>query len=115
MLRDLANLHVVHFESGPQTKLGTSHHRLSGAAEKQEVREEEEIALLMVACPCRDLHHPTLFQHLPGWGHQIDPTSYRLLHLEKLLELVDPLHGVVGMGRSLGHLDEGACKGEYLA
>ena len=67
----------------------------------------------MVARPSRDLHHPTLFENLPGWRHQIDPTSYRLLHLEKLLELVDPLHRVVGMGRSLGDLDEGACKGEF--
>ena len=73
--RDFAHLHVVHFEPGPQTKLWTSHHGLPWTAEKQEVGEEEEIALLVVTSPRRDLHHPTLFENLPSRRHQIDSAS----------------------------------------
>ena len=51
-MSEFAHLHVVHLEPGPQTKLGAGHHGLPGTAEEQQVGEEEEISLLVVACPC---------------------------------------------------------------
>ena len=51
-MSEFAHLHVVHLESSPQTKLGAGHHGLPGTAEEQQVGEEEEISLLVVARPC---------------------------------------------------------------
>ena len=51
-MSEFSHLHVVHLESGPETKLGAGHHGLPGTAEEQQVGEEEEISLLVVARPC---------------------------------------------------------------
>jgi hypothetical protein len=46
---------------------------------------------------------------VPGGGDEVDGAADAVLHLQQLLELFDPLHGVVGVGRRLGHLTQCAC------
>ncbi len=46
---------------------------------------------------------------VPGGGDEVDGAADTVLHLQQLLELFDPLHGVVGVGRRLGHLTQCAC------
>ena len=58
----------------------------------------------MVGGPGGDLDDFPLLENLPGWRDEIYAASYGLLHLQELLELFDPLHRVVGMGRSLTDL-----------
>jgi hypothetical protein len=46
---------------------------------------------------------------VPGGGDEVDGASDAVLDLQQLLELFDPLHGVVGVGRGLRHLTQCAC------
>ena len=60
----------------------------------------------MVTSPGRDLDNLPLLDDLPGGGHQVDAAPDALLDLKELLELLDPLHRVVGMRRGLGDLQQ---------
>ena len=58
----------------------------------------------MVSSPGRDLDNLPLLQNLPGWRHQIYAVPDGLLDLQQFLELLNPLHGVIRVSRSLTDL-----------
>ena len=58
----------------------------------------------MVGSPGRNLDNLSLFQNLSGRGDEIYAATDGLLNLQEFLELFDPLHGVVSMGRRLTDL-----------
>ena len=67
---------------------------------------QKQVSVLMVASPGRDLDNLPLLDHLPGGGHQVDAAPNALLDLKELLELLDPLHRVIGVRCSLGDLQK---------
>ena len=62
----------------------------------------------MVSSPGRYLDNFPLLENLPGGRHQIYAAPYGLLDLQELLELFNPLHGVVSVSCSLTNLLQGA-------
>ena len=50
-----------------------------------------------------------LLENLPGRRHEVYAASDGLLDLQELLELLDPLHGVVGVSSGLTNLLQSAC------
>ena len=55
-----------------------------------------------------DLDNLPLLEDLAGGRHQVDTAANALLDLEQLLELLDPLHRVIGVSRGLGDLEQRA-------
>jgi hypothetical protein len=73
----------------------------------QRAKWRSPIGQAMLACDWSEFFQRN--DPVPGGRDKVDGAPDAVLHLQQLLELFYPLHGVVGVGRGLGHLTQCAC------